>query len=495
MLLGVDARLPLALLGIALLVPVLWPSFSSMLAQWETSTYSYGYLIGPVALFLLWRDRARLAAVRLQPAMVPVLLSVPVALGWAVAVLLRIDVVHQLGAVALLLLLVWSLLGTAAVRQLWFPLAYLFLMVPLGDSLIPYLMDLTANATVRAVQASGVPVYQDGYVFSLPSGNFEVVEACSGVRFLMAAVAAGAAFAYLAFEANWKRILFITACVLVGIFGNLLRAYSVVMIAHITDMEYGRNHETFGIVLNGAILLLFFLVASRFADAPAAPGSIDAARRAAPGPELRHYLPALLVAVVVGLAGWLPQSLVARAGEPSADELLRAFPAAVAGWQRIETDAAPEWQPEFAGARARRVERFRSADAPGTDVDLAMADFAALGEGADLTSSLNRMFSPPWSLLAAREAGAGESARREAALQSPDGQRRLVWWWYRVGGVWTASAVQAEWLTLRALLTGSIPVREIVAISVPLRGDQGTAARAALTAFARAADLPGAAVP
>jgi EpsI family protein len=124
-----------------------------------------------------------------------------------------------------------------------------------------------------------------------------------------------------------------------------------------------------------------------------------------------------------------------------------------------------------------------------------MADFAAFGEGADLTSSLNRMFSPPWSLTGAGVGGTGSGVRREASLQLPGGERRVVWWWYRVDGHWTTSAVQAEWLTLRALLTGSVPVREIVAISTPSLGDQAPAARAALAAFARAADLPGGAAP
>lgn len=496
MLLGVDARLPLALLGIALLVLALWPSFSSMLAQWETSTYSYGYLIGPVAIFLLWRDRERLAGLPLEPALLPVLLAVPVALGWVAAVLLRVDVIHQLGAVALLQLLIWALIGTPAVRQLWFPLGYLFLMVPLGDSLIPYLMDLTANATVRAVRASGVPVYQDGYVFSLPSGNFEVVEACSGVRFLMAAVAAGAAFAYLAFQATWKRIIFVLACVLVGILGNLLRAYSVVMIAHLSDMQYGREHETFGIVLNGVILLAFFVVAARFGDAPdvragAAGGQPSSARR----PGAYQYVPAFMVAVLIGLAGWLPYLLAARAAQPVAGELLSDFPATIPGWQRGAAGESGDWKPEAGTARAQRVARFSDLEEPTRVVDIAMADFAALGEGADLTSSVNRVFGEPWSLLSARDAGTGPATRREAIIQTPDGARRLVWSWYRVGGHWTTSGVAAEWLTLRVLLTGRVPVREIVAISAPFRGDQGAAARAALTAFARAADLPVDSVP
>jgi len=484
------AKIPgmLAVLGSILLVLALWPSFGSMLDQWDTSTYSYGYLIVPVALFLLWRDRGRLAGLTLHPSALPALLVIPIALGWVVAVLLRIDVGHQLGAVALLLLMIWALIGTPAARRLWFPLAYLFFMVPAGDSLIPYLMDLTANATVKAVRVSGVPVYQDGYVFSLPSGNFEVVEACSGVRFLMAALIAGAAFAYLEFRHAWQRILFLLACAVVGILGNVLRAYSVVMIAHLSDMRYGQNHQTFGIVLNGVVLLLFFFAASRYADPPdnPAPGSAPAV---APRPGLLHYyLPALFVVLVASVAGWLPQSLAARAeGSPAGQQRLD-LPAVVPRWEPVTSESSPDWQPEFPSARVQRIERFGSVNGPADVVDVAIAEFAAVGEAADLTSSVNRMSVAPWSQLSAREAGSGAAARREVTIQSPARQRRIIWWWYRVGKVMTTSAVQAEWLTLRALLSGSIPTRGIIAISTPVRTTAAEAA-ATLADFSLAAGL------
>lgn len=488
---GFDRHWLVAGVAVLLLVPLLWPSFSSMQQQWETSTYSYGYLIAPVSLYLLWHDRERLLPLRLRSAVLPVLLAVPVAIGWVVAVLLKIDVVHQAAAVALVILVVWSIVGTQAFRLAIYPLAYLFLMVPVGDQLIPYLMQLTADVTVKAVQASGVPVYQDGYVFSLPSGNFEIVEACSGVRFLMAAVAAGAAFAYIAFNSAWKRLLFVVASMVVGILGNQLRAYLVVMIAHLTDLEYGRDHETFGTILNAGILLAFFAVAARYADRDA-PGAGDSSGVVAPGQGLAgRYGPALAVVIVAAVAGVMPDVLAARAAASVAGGA-SATRMPVPGWVAVVAPADEQaWQPEFAEPLEVVAGRYRPLTTAGTPepVDLRRARFAAVGSNADLTSSTNRMLAEPWSLFAAGVSGPAGSQRRDAVIRTPDGRQRLVWWWYRVGDRWTTSPVEAEWLTLRFLLTGDVPIRELVAVSTTFAGYPADA-EPTLEAFSRAAGLP-----
>ena len=49
------------------------------------------------------------------------------------------------------------------------------------------LMKWTADFTVTALQLSGIPVFRDGtFFFTIPSGNWSIVEGCSGVRYLIA---------------------------------------------------------------------------------------------------------------------------------------------------------------------------------------------------------------------------------------------------------------------------------------------------------------------
>ncbi|MEZ5566619.1 MAG: exosortase [Gammaproteobacteria bacterium] len=147
----------------------------------------------------------------LEPSWLAVTLMVPAGVLWVLGEVLEINLVHHFAAVMLLILAVWAVLGARIVRIIWFPLAYLLLMVPFGEFLVPTLMRWTADFAVVAVAATGVPVFQEGFVFSLPSGDFEVIKACSGIRFLMATVAAGIVFAWVAYR-SWTKRSFVSRC-------------------------------------------------------------------------------------------------------------------------------------------------------------------------------------------------------------------------------------------------------------------------------------------
>ena len=54
-------------------------------------------------------------------------------------------------------------------------------------------------------------MYREGLQFVIPSGNWSVVEACSGVRYLIASVMVGTLFAYLNYSTMRRRLIFV-AC-------------------------------------------------------------------------------------------------------------------------------------------------------------------------------------------------------------------------------------------------------------------------------------------
>ena len=81
-----------------------------------------------------------------------------------------------------------ALLGTEVARRIAFPLGFLFFAVPFGDFLTPWLVDRTADFTVVALRATGIPVFREGTEFVIPTGSWSVVQACSGIRYLMASV-------------------------------------------------------------------------------------------------------------------------------------------------------------------------------------------------------------------------------------------------------------------------------------------------------------------
>ena len=119
--------------------------------------------------------------------------------------------------IAMLIAAVWTLLGAAFVRAAFFPLMFLFFAVPMGEFLIQPLMGVTADFTVSMLQATGIPVYREGTFFSIPSGDWSVVEGCSGLRYLIASVTLGVLYAYLTYRSWKRRLLFSVAAMIVPV--------------------------------------------------------------------------------------------------------------------------------------------------------------------------------------------------------------------------------------------------------------------------------------
>ena len=159
-------------------------------------------------------------------------------------------------------------LGTRLAGLLAFPLGFLLFAVPVGEGLIYPMMNFTADFTVAMLRATGIPVFRDGTFFSIPTGDWSVVEACSGVRYLIASVTLGALYAYLTYTKLWKRLLFCLFAIAVPVLANGLRAYMIVMIGHLSGMNYavGVDHLLYGWVFFGMVITVMFFVGSFWRD-------------------------------------------------------------------------------------------------------------------------------------------------------------------------------------------------------------------------------------
>ena len=148
--------------------------WSMMEIWWSSDTFSYGFLVFPICAWLIWRQRHRLAllAPRPQPRVLGWMLAVGCA--WLLAHLLEAEMPAQLAVIGLLILSVWSILGTAVAKVLLFPLGFLFFavpLVPLQDVLIRPMMEFAADVAVTLLRLSGLAVYQQDTYFSLPAAT------------------------------------------------------------------------------------------------------------------------------------------------------------------------------------------------------------------------------------------------------------------------------------------------------------------------------------
>ena len=425
-------------------------TLASMAGVWMGSrTYTHGFLILPMSAFIIWQKRGELRSRKLRPSAWGFAFLIASMLVWYLSRQANIQLGEQLGLVAILGTAFWSVVGTQAVRVIRFPLLFAFFAVPFGDFLIPPLMAWTAEFAVWALTLTGIPVYLEGYYFSLPSGNFEVVKACSGIRFLIVTVVLATFFAYEQF-ADWKkRSAFVAIAGLTMIVANGVRAYLIVLIAHMSDMKYGtgQDHIYFGWFVFALVIAVMFWIGAALADKPEQDSAATAAGSAgsptvATSSRGRHALWTILIMLAIGLGPVLDRAdgLRAEASWPRAT-----LPIGAAGWHGPTPQHLP-FVPAIEGGQARLAGAYAGEDG---SVDVHLIYFTEQRQGEELIHQDNTVFDAKlWRLLRRMDTEAvtagDESLNVNRAVLTNGDQKILLWFWYDIGGTRTASTIMAK---------------------------------------------------
>ncbi|NML60346.1 exosortase A [Massilia sp. RP-1-19] len=477
-----------ALIGAALLLPLLvyFSTAASIVGIWQRSeTFAHGFVIVPLSAWMIWRRRAELQNLPVAPFWPALLLLAVCGAAWLLGSIGGVSIVRQFALAAMLPLCVLAVLGLRIARVIAFPLLFLLLGVPFGESLIDPLIGVTADFTVDAVRASGIPVFREGNSFSLPTGNWSVVEACSGVRYLISSFTLGCLYAYLSYRSAGRRALFVLFSILVPIVANGLRAYSIVMIGHLSGMTLavGVDHLIYGWVFFGIVMFLLFWIGSFWReDRPAAPVVAAAAPSVTwPAPA---RIGAMAAALAFSLALWPAYgSYLGRPahGAQAPVELASFTPA----WEPAVAPA--RLQPHFKGASAELHQSYQNG---GQAVALDLFFYRSGPAGTELISSSNRLVAPESHKLWRQETpvtrtellGERRLALREVLLFARSGARVLVWHWYWIDGTATASPYTGKLLQVRQKLMSKRDDGAILVVSAPF-DERPEAAREAMRAF------------
>lgn len=448
---GLPVSMWALLLVVALLPTALYGATAwSMVTIWSRSeTFAHGYLIAPISCWLIWQRRAQLGAIRRSPYWPALLPLAACGALWLLAQLGQVQVVCQYAFVAMIPLTALALMGPRMALSLAFPLLFLLLAVPVGDSLIEPLMRFTANFAVGALRLSGLPVLHEGSNFTLPSGSWSVVEACSGLRYLVASVTVGVLYAQLAYTVLWKRLFFVAVATLLPILANGLRAYLIVMLGHLSDMTVavGVDHLLYGWLFFGIVMFALLSAGARWRDPLPLPAVPSAAPAAAP----------------VAMHGWILLAVTLVLGVWPAGAALLERPvssAAPAGLASFRAKAPPgtgftDWQAAY-GAPAATLRRYYLQQ--GQQLGLSLLYYRAQHAGSKLISSTNRltsMVNSPWNLrdtdIRHETVHGRRFAIRESTLVS-EKQTLLVWSWYWIDHQVTVSDAFATFLQLKQKL-------------------------------------------
>ena len=175
--------------------------------------------------------------------------------------------------------------GKAAVKSAHFSLLFLFLTVPLPNSLLERVISLLQSGSAEIADVlfnlTGVPVLREGLVFHLPGVNIEVARECSGIRSTMALFILALPVVHYGLHSLWKKLFFLTCAFFMMVLKNGIRIVTLSLLAVYVDPNFlfGTLHRDGGIVffLLGLLLLLPVLLLLQRGESPALAGTKELA--------------------------------------------------------------------------------------------------------------------------------------------------------------------------------------------------------------------------
>jgi exosortase A len=492
--------LPAVLVLVAAILLLYRDTALAMVEIWSRSdTFAHAFLVPPISLWLIWRQRERLKGLTPRPMPWLLLPLAAVAAVWLLADLMLVNAAAQFALVAMLVLAVPAVLGRQVAQAILFPLLFLFFSVPFGEFMLPAMMEWTADFVVFALQVSGIPVYREGLQFVIPSGNWSVVEACSGVRYLIASFMVGTLFAYLNYRSTRRRVIFMAASIAVPIVANWLRAYMIVMLGHLSGntIAVGVDHLVYGWVFFGVVIMVMFVIGARWSEPDEARATVTPLqdRQRVDGPPTPGAI--AVTTLLAALITVLPHATVRglQAAEMAANTARLELPTALStGWVAGEP-VVPAWQPAFANPSIVSQRTFSTGRGPAVGVYLGY--YRSQGPQRKLVGSQNALVKSQdrdWNLLVTGRHtlvvdGADLAVRTAQVLGRPsaaDARRPqlVVWQLYWIDGRWVSGDVQTKLLNAWARLRGRGDDGAVLVMHAT--DESSAAATAALEAFTQA---------
>jgi len=314
------------------------------------------------------------------------------------------------------------------------------------------------------------------------------VEGCSGLRYLIASFTLGCLYAYLTYRSTRRRLIFAAMSLIVPIVANWLRAYMIVMIAHLSGMKLalGIDHYIYGWVFFGLVMLLLFWIGAFWReDHLPEPGSsantMESARKSAvPTSQFGRVFVAVLM--VVGL--WPVYAAYLDSRPLNTQGLSISLPASYAGWEK-QTVALADWQPHYVGTDAQYLATYKKGN---QTVLVYLGYYRTQRQGAELINTQNYMIQqkhPIWNNVGEKgqmiDLDGYPTTIQQTLLRAPN-QRLLIWSWNHLAGFSTINPYLAKLQLAKTKLFGQRDEATGVVIASEYEGSPNLA-ESAMNAF------------
>lgn len=449
------ADIPIIAAALALVVATAYFPVSVMVNRWFVfdEAYSHGLFVAGAALFLMYRVLRR-HHFPLNPSYLGIALAALTSMAIAMASVVNVLILQQIGAVFLWWAIIVALLGWRAGWHLAIPIGFIYYAVPIWDYLTNPLVHLAVVVNEFLLGFRGIHFQVDGvFIRLLDVGTFEVAGGCSGLRYLVVALTLSTLFSALNFTRAREWIALHATAIIMALLVNWIRIFVIILMGYETNMQTGLidDHEFFGWVLFVVALVPFFYIANRLMNRSPEP---TPSQSIVAGHHSTNTSKAALAAVatITLVAG---PALYAAAPSIAGTQHTISLPDTLGDWQRTDESFRVSWEPTMRRADQVLQAPYRTGGDSPEVVNVGIWHYQNQTQGSELVQYQNRLVdNHEWRVLERRNAAANgwQTMILEHRRQ---GEIRAVTYSYFVANTWTSSDIMVKALMLRGALQGS----------------------------------------
>ncbi len=437
---------------------------------WGNEIFNHCFFVLPTTAYLIYLKQDSLFSNNIKPTLLPLFAIVPLCVLYVVGRVGDIQLFMHIATFTLLPVLIWTIIGHNAAKSILFPLVFLLFAIPVGEQLIPFLQEITADGSVALLKMVGVPLYRNGLYIEIPAGRFLVAEACSGVSFFIVSIVIGSLFSYLSFVSPTKKVVFVTISVFLPVVANIIRVFGIIYIAHKTDMEYaaGADHLIYGWFFFAFVIMCLLGIGELLRDKGVENEHLSQMQRGNIQLNTKKVALVYLVLIIFGVWSW-SYSLY------KTENTTRAFNTKDIANLKACDDEPLYWQPKIENAD-KQVRQQYILDSQCQAV-LVQAEFHRFD--SELVSGLNLLYvEKEWSLVRTdTEILVSDEVAHKVPvlyLTSPHEKKIKVARWYEVNGKVLTSTIKAKLYVTYLKMTRQYDGGQLLIMAVPYTLDMST---------------------
>ncbi|MDA3868609.1 MAG: EpsI family protein, partial [Gammaproteobacteria bacterium] len=427
--------------------------------QLAIGEYAHGYLVVAISIYLIFIQKQQLSALTPRPEYRALLLVTGASMLWLVSALVNVEMIQALSLLILVFALVWAVLGNQAIRLLAFPILFIIFAIPVWFPFSPFLQNITADVVFAAIRLLDIPAFRQDNMIMLPAGTMSIEEACSGLRYLLAALTLGTLYAYMNYSSLRARLVVVIVAACTAVLVNMLRVLIVVYLAYVTEMQHPlvHDHLTLGWYLFAGLTVVLLFIDSwlnkkHIAQSPDDTPDPDIIKTIPGSGNYPHYLLFSAITAVLILIAPLTALLVSSPSASAMNKPAPQLPSGAGAWVQVQPLAnSDQWNPVYHGA-VNQKQRYQKGK---NTIDFYIGFYPVQKQGEELINDLNRIASKDrWRTVypIPRSRNIDGRVVLEQRLKNDVNKQRLVWYWYNVAGTVTTNRYEAKILQVLAIL-------------------------------------------